>query len=133
MRLGPSTLTIGGLIKHLAWAEDIWFDRRVAGNESATPWAAVDWEADPDWEFRSAVDDEPEELLRLYHEACERARAGRRQGRRPRRRAKVPNGRGECTSAALDPLPHDRRDRPRHAGHADLIRETHRRLPNRSP
>ena len=42
-RLGPSELTIGGLIKHLAYAEDIWFDRRLAGNEWGEPWASVDW------------------------------------------------------------------------------------------
>ena len=37
VRLGPSELTIGGLIKHLAWAEDIWFTRTGGGQRARRP------------------------------------------------------------------------------------------------
>jgi uncharacterized damage-inducible protein DinB len=70
-----STLTIGGLVKHLALVEDSWFTERFAGLEEPAPWAGVDWDADPDWEHHSAADDAPADLLALYDQACTRSRA----------------------------------------------------------
>jgi hypothetical protein len=126
VRLGPSTLTIGGLIKHLAFVEDTWFDYRLLGNEAREPWAAVDWDADPDWEFHSAADDEPESCLRLYDETCARSRAavaavvadGGLDAM-----AKRPNRRGTHFSLRWILL-HMIEETARHAGHADLIRES---------
>ena len=57
--LPPSTMTLGGLVKHLALVEDDWFSVVLMGNEDVEPWAAVDWDADPDWEWRTATDDTP--------------------------------------------------------------------------
>jgi len=38
-RLLPATdLTIAGIVKHLAWAEDRWFQGRLLGAEMPTPW-----------------------------------------------------------------------------------------------
>ncbi len=70
-----SELTIGGLVKHMALVEDSWFTERHAGLAEPEPWAGVDWEADRDWDFHSAVDDTPEALLALYAAACDRSRA----------------------------------------------------------
>ena len=67
--LGPSTLSIGGLLKHMALVEDNWFSVVLFGNEDAAPWLGVDWEGDPDWEFRTAADDSPEVLLGLLDDA----------------------------------------------------------------
>jgi uncharacterized damage-inducible protein DinB len=70
-----SSLTIGGLVKHMALVEDSWFTDRFAGQGEPEPWASVDWDADPDWEHHSAANDTPEELLALYAVSCARSRA----------------------------------------------------------
>ena len=112
VRLGPSEMTIGGVIKHLAFAEDIWFDHRLAGNEIGDPWARVNWDVDPDWEFHSAVDDEPEALLRLYDAACARSRAAAADVGNLDAGRQVPQSARPVLQPALDPRSHDRRDRP---------------------
>src|SRR5690606_10570547 len=72
---GTSGTSVAGLVKHLALVEDSWFHQRVAGHPVPEPWADVDWEADRDWEFHSALDDDLDDLIRLYEAACERSRA----------------------------------------------------------
>ncbi|SOE01375.1 DinB family protein [Blastococcus haudaquaticus] len=118
-----SSLTLAGLINHLALVEDSWFRVRFAGHPEDEIWAGVDWHADPDHEFRTAVDLTPEELRRRYADACARSR--------------------EIVAAApsLDELSvetstrtgdrwdlrwvllHMIEETARHAGHADLLRE----------
>src|SRR5207248_2355137 len=70
----PSTLTLGGLLNHLALVEDSWFEVRFAGRPEDPEWAGIDWEADPDHEFRTAAELEPDELRRRYGDACRRSR-----------------------------------------------------------
>lgn len=67
--LAPSTLTLGGLLKHMALVEDNWFSVVLLGNGDAEPWVGVDWKGDPDWEFRTAADDSPEVLFGLLDDA----------------------------------------------------------------
>jgi hypothetical protein len=71
----PSAMTLGGLLKHLALVED----RRIAvfmtGEPIGPPWDAVDFEADPEWEWRTAADDPPGELYTLWRGAVERSQA----------------------------------------------------------
>ncbi len=74
-RLPPSTSTLGGLLKHLAVVEDDWFHSDLAGNDLPEPWASVDPAEIADWEWTSAADDSPEELLALFEAACARSRA----------------------------------------------------------
>jgi uncharacterized damage-inducible protein DinB len=64
-RLEPSTMTLGGLLKHMAYVEDWWFNQVFAGNPAPEPWASVDWDADNDWDWHSAVDDSPEDVRAL--------------------------------------------------------------------
>ena len=68
-QLPPSTMTLGGLLKHMALVEDNWFSVVLLGNEESDPWKDVDWDADRDWEWHTAADDCPEELRRLFDEA----------------------------------------------------------------
>jgi hypothetical protein len=49
--LPPSTLTLAGLLNHLALVEDWWFRVRFLGLAEAEPWASVDWDADPTGSF----------------------------------------------------------------------------------
>ena len=67
-RLEPSTMTLGGMLKHLAYVEDWWFNQVFAGNPDPEPWASVDWKADDDWDWHSAAEDTPEELRALLDE-----------------------------------------------------------------
>ena len=121
--LPPSSLTLGGLLNHLALVEDSWFRVRFAGLPDDELWAGIDWDADPEYEFRTAAEVEPEELRRRYSEACARSREV------------------VAATASLDQLSVEKRrnghhfdlrwvllhmieETARHAGHADLIRES---------
>src|SRR3954468_12146134 len=70
----PSTLTLGGLLNHLTLVEDSWFRVRFAGLPDGDLWAGIDWDADPDYEFRTAADVAPDELRGRYEQACARSR-----------------------------------------------------------
>src|SRR5689334_3264634 len=41
--LGPSTMTLGGLLKHMALVEDTHFARLWSATQPGAPWDAVDW------------------------------------------------------------------------------------------
>ncbi|MEV8372304.1 DinB family protein [Kribbella sp. NPDC056861] len=122
----PSTLTLGGLVKHLALVEDEYFTRRLLGAELGTPWNAVDWDSDPNWEWHSAADDTPAQLYGLWQDAVERSRAavaGVLTEGGLDQLAQFKTSRGESPSLRriiIDLI----EEYGRHAGHADLIRET---------
>jgi len=71
----PSTMTLGGLMKHLALVDSSWFEDDMLGEGLMPPFDAIDWDADPDWEWRTGADDGPEELRRIFDEAVARADA----------------------------------------------------------
>src|SRR5215831_11195964 len=58
--LPPSTMTLGGLLKHLALVEDFYTTRDVTGESIGPPWREVNFDADPDWEWHSAASDTPQ-------------------------------------------------------------------------
>ncbi|MBT2421449.1 DUF664 domain-containing protein [Streptomyces sp. ISL-22] len=125
-RLGPSALTLGGLLKHLALVEDEYFTRRLLGAELPPPWNAVDWDADPGWEWRSAAADEPERLYSLWREAVVRSRRNLRQvlsegGVDQPVRHTWPDGRTPSVRRILADLIEEY---SRHVGQADMIRES---------
>jgi uncharacterized damage-inducible protein DinB len=122
-RLAPSELTLAGLVKHMALVEDSWFQRRLLGEALGEPWASVDWKADPDWDFHSAVDDDPAELLALYQAACERSRAAVAAVGDLDAMTRRPNRRGEHFNLRWLLL-HMIEETARHNGHADLLRES---------
>ncbi len=57
--VGPSTMTLGGKLKHLAGVEDYWFARRLHGRDAQPPSGSVDWKSDPDWEWQSPLTTHP--------------------------------------------------------------------------
>jgi uncharacterized damage-inducible protein DinB len=124
--LGPSPMTLGGLLKHLAYVEDHWGPYWLLAAERPAPWAAVDWAADPDWEWHSAGDDTPEQLLAQWRTSLRRARSALAEVLadggldRPTRRS-FRDGR---TPSVRWVLVHLVEEYARHAGHADLIRES---------
>src|SRR3954447_4856476 len=74
--LAPSTMTLGGLVRHLTLVEDSWFSVVLHGNDYAEPFNAVDWHEDPDWEWRTGATSEPVELLAAYDATVARVDAG---------------------------------------------------------
>jgi hypothetical protein len=69
-----STLTIGGLLKHVAVQEDYAALVKVAGQPMPSVWDDNGWDGDDDWEFSSAAEQSPAELYALYDAAVDRAR-----------------------------------------------------------
>src|SRR4051795_10234480 len=72
--LGPSTVTLGGLAKHVGLVEDYYFSLGL-GEVMPQPWRDVDFDADPDWEWHTAAGDSAEELQELWEAAVSRSRA----------------------------------------------------------
>lgn len=50
-RIASSTMTLGGLLMHMAFVEEHWFVGVVHDRDRMSPWAEVDWKATPDWEW----------------------------------------------------------------------------------
>jgi hypothetical protein len=75
VRVGASSLTLGGLLKHLALVEDQCSGPKLSGTPLGAPWDSVDWDTDPDWEFDSAAADSPDQLYALWDDAVERSQA----------------------------------------------------------
>ena len=118
----PSTLTLGGLLYHLALVEETWFEVRFAGLPERAPWVGVDWDDDPDWEFRTAAELAPDELRARYRVACDRSRAVVAAAGGLDQLSEQPRRDGERFSLRWVLL-HLIEETARHAGHADLIRE----------
>ena len=74
-RIGGSALTLGGLLKHLAAAEDCMFTTKLTGAPMGAPWDAMGWDCDQDWEFTftSAASDTPDQLYTLWDSAVRRS------------------------------------------------------------
>jgi hypothetical protein len=125
-RLGPSAITLGGLVKHLALVEDHTFATKLLGRDPGPPWNTVDWDAEPDWEWHSAAADAPEELLGLWQDAIARSRTVVEEALADGgldQLGRVTNSRGESPSLRrilIDLI----EEYARHVGHADLIRES---------
>jgi uncharacterized damage-inducible protein DinB len=125
--VGPSTMTLGGMLKHLAYVEDIWFNRMLRRGDPHPPWDTVDWDADRDWDWHSAAEDSPGELLKLWQDAVERSRSlvdealadGGGLGQLARRT--WPDGNAPSLRWILV---HMIEEYSRHNGHADLLRES---------
>ncbi|MFG1927696.1 DinB family protein [Cryptosporangium sp. NPDC048952] len=120
--VGASTMTLGGLLKHLALVEDQYFTVRLRGGDYPAVWSSYDGDG---WEWRSAADDSPEDLIALWKGAVERSRAAVAA-------ALEEGDLGQLTKWKSDSghQPSLRRvladlleEYARHVGHADLIRE----------
>jgi hypothetical protein len=121
--LGPSTVTLGGLVKHLALVEDHYFTHQLLGRRYPAVWAPM--AEDDQWDWRSAADDSPEELRTLWLEAVARSQAATEEA--------LADGGLDRSLAQSDwtETPNLRRmlvdlieEYARHTGHADLIRES---------
>ena len=120
--VASSTLTIGGIIKHLTLVEESWFVEVLQGRDLGEPWASVDWTAEPDWDFDSAAGSSADELLAAHERSCVLSREIL---------AEVDDldtlsVRGDSNGVRFNVrwiLVHLIEEYARHAGHADLLRE----------
>ena len=123
-QIPSSALTLAGLVKHLALVEDSWFQEDMLGREMPEPWRSAPFDDDPDWDFHSAVDDTPEQLVALYRAACERSRDAVREVGDLNALSAV-KSRKEGTPFSLRWIVlHMVEETARHNGHADLLRES---------
>jgi hypothetical protein len=114
-RLVPSLTTLLGLVKHVTWAEQVWFHVGLAGRTREE--LGIPYENDPSWEL--SEQDTIASVVAEYRRVCEEART-------------------IAAAYSLDDLvTHNRRgpltlrwlhlhmieELARHAGHADILRE----------
>ncbi len=122
-----SPMTLGGMMKHLAFVEFHWFEVTAHGEATSEPWVSVDWDADPDWDWHSATHESPEQVLNLWRTQVNTSSAIM---------STVLSRDGDAALDATFPawggrdhvslrwiLTHMIEEYARHCGHADLLRE----------
>jgi hypothetical protein len=122
--LPPSTLTLGGLLKHCAACEERMLAVDLGVDGPAPDWIQLD--GGEDWEFSSAAQDSAEDLYAIWTATVERSRtawaAVLADGGldRPSRKALPDGTHPNLRRVYVDLIEHYLR----HTGHADLIRES---------
>ncbi len=124
-RIGASSLTLGGLLKHLAVMEEYQVTVKLSGAPMGSPWDSLPWDGSDDWDFESAAEDTPQELYALYDGSVDRARARLDSALADGGLDQlIAAGDGEGNHASLRRLVVDLiEEYGRHTGHADLLRE----------
>lgn len=121
-----SRMSLGGLLKHLAFVEDCWFGRALASQPASEPWASVDWTAHPDWEWETALEDSAEELRDFWQAsvtASKRLWDQLNSSQPLELDAAVQHPYGGESISVRWVLTHMVEEYGRHCGHADLLRE----------
>ena len=111
----PSGTSLLGLVKHLAYVERNWFQRRFLGREAFIPWHS----GDPDADFRIEPGETPEAVVSFYRAEIDESRriaAETESLDTPARDANRP-----VTLRWI--LMHMIEETARHVGHADIMRE----------
>jgi hypothetical protein len=120
LRLGASSVTLGGLLKHLAWVEELSFQNQLAGRQSMAAFDQLDLEGDwEDWAWRTAANDTPDALRALWAETVHRSRDALAEAL-SRGGLEQPTHDGMSLRRLLADMIEEY---ARHTGHADLLRE----------
>jgi len=123
-RVGASSLTLGGLLKHLAAQEDYMFTVKLRGEPIGEPWEAMGWDGSNDWELTSAADDSPEQLYGWWDTSVARNRARIAKALADGGLDQPVHANSDGQHANLRRLVMDMiEEYGRHTGHADLLRE----------
>jgi len=125
-RIGSSSLTLGGLLKHLASVEDYTSSVKLSGQPIGEPWDGLGWDGSNDWEFASAESDTPGQLYELWDGAVRRSRARfdaalAHGGIAGLAHVSWPDGQHASVRRLVCDLIEEY---GRHTGHADLLRES---------
>jgi uncharacterized damage-inducible protein DinB len=113
--LVPSSSTLLGILKHLAFVERWWFQSVVDGREVDFP----DSEADLDADFRIEAGETVASVVQLFDAECEISRTILAERRDPGERIAFRDG----SLALRDILVHMAEESARHVGHMDILRE----------
>ena len=125
--LAPTTMTLGGLLKHLAVVEAGWLNQTFAGGVVKPSWFEDLDLDDMDWSFSSAADASREQLFAWFDESIE---VSNRVINEALTRA---DGLGSLSDEVLEDggqfslrwiMCHLIEEYARHNGHADLLRES---------
>ena len=111
----PSSLSLLGLVRHMAHVERVWFRVVLNGEDLPRLWGK---DRDDDADFKEADTASVKEAFDVWREETERARAI--SAAKPLDAVGDRNGR-ECTHRYI--LVHMIEEYARHNGHADLLRE----------
>ncbi len=117
-----STVTLGGLLRHLTWTEWYWFDHWLLGAAEAPPFVLADW--DEHWATASSAT--PGDLRSEWEQQVEHSRSNVSQVLtaggldQPAKRSWSTDD----TPSLRWILLHMIEEYARHIGHADLIRES---------
>ncbi len=123
--LAPTTMTLGGLLKHVAVVEAGWLNQTFAGGVQKPSWFDEIDHDNPDWSFTTGASASPEQLFGWFDESIEvsnRVIANALAG---------PDGLASLSEEFEDGqrfslrwiLCHLIEEYARHNGHADLLRE----------
>jgi hypothetical protein len=118
-------MTLGGLIKHVALVEADWVAVKLAGEGYGSPWDGVDFDADPDWDWRTGAQDSPQVVYQLWRAAIERSRRieadviAKRGLGGPASFTRSNGTTPSVRAMLLDMI----EEYARHTGHADILRE----------
>ena len=112
----PATLSLLGLVRHLAEMERGWFRQVLAAEDVPDLYRVPD---DPDGDFDRVDGADPDEAFRVWHEECEAAR--RIVAAAPS--LDVTGTQGDETFSLRWILTHMIAEYSRHLGHADLLRQ----------
>ena len=115
----PSTLSLLGLVRHMAEVERNWFRRYFAG-EGAPPYFYSD--SNPDGEFDDVDGADVDSAFRVWNVECDHARGLVAAAPSLDALAAVPRANGALVSLRWI-LVHMVEEYSRHNGHADLLRQ----------
>ena len=113
----PSGLSLLGLVKHLTYAEHIWFVVRLEASGEAPLFQSPD---DPDLDFHPQPDETTDAIVEGYKRVCDRSRAILASVESLDTTFVNPK-RGTTSVRWL--MNHMIEETARHAGHADIMRE----------
>ena len=121
--LAPTSMSLAGMLKHLARVEDNWFGQVVAEAPPRPPWADMPWAAE--WENCAA--DTGEQLRQLWAgrvEASRRVVAAQLDAGPAALDGTHPAWGGQGRPSLRWVVVHMIEEYARHNGHADLLRES---------
>lgn len=123
----PTTMTLGGMLGHLAFVEDFWLGHAVGGARTE-PWESTDWETDEDADWHLVRTMTGDELRGLWRASVDAACATINHvtgelGRQDALDSTYPAWGGAEHPSLRWILLHLIEEYARHNGHADLLRE----------
>lgn len=123
----PSSMTLAGMMKHLALVEDQWIS--ITAGEEALPsvWHGLGITRDDDWDWTSALENSADDLRAIWSGSVGRSRDVMARllasGRSVAMAATHPAWGGQAHVSLRWILTHMIEEYARHNGHADFLRE----------